>query len=199
MSNNSENKKVIAETEIGNNGVGHSKMQGNSGVDASALTPEELRLALVISQNQNAQMQAELNKLKSETKSDSSAIKQLADLLTSAIVNKPTGPIEEDNITRAVDFKERAARIDGASLMEAQSTMMAYRKETKIPVNVPKSFQSHFGHSLDVTVNGVRVSIPCDGKTYYINETHATHAKERIAKVDRLAANQEPQITEIEA
>lgn len=196
--NNSENKKVIAESEIGNNDVGHSKMLGKSGVDVNTLTPEELKLALVISQNQQAQMRAELDELK-KGNSDSSAIQQLADLLSSAITSKPVGPSEEDNINRTAEFKERAARIDGASLMEAQSTMLAYRGETKVPVSVPKSFQNQFGHSLDVTVNGVRVSIPCDGKTYFINETHAIHAKERLAKVDRLISNNEPQITEIDA
>ena len=196
--NNSENKKVIAETEISNNGVGHSKMLGESGVDVNSLTPEELKLALVISQNQQAQMKAELDELK-KGDSDSSAIQQLADLLTNAIIKKPTGPSEEDNINRSAEFRERAARIDGASLMEAQSTMMLYRGEPKVPVNIPKTFQSQFGQSLSITVNGVRVAIPCDGKTYFINETHAIHARERIAKVDRLLSDNEPKITEIDA
>ena len=199
MSNNSEEtKKVIAETEIGNNDVGHSKMLGESGVDVNSLTPEELKLALVVSQNQQAQMKAELEALK-KSSSDSSAIKQLAEILSSTIINKPAGPSEEDNINRTAEFRERAARIDGASLMEAQSTMMHYRNEAKLPVSVPKTFQSQFGQTLDITVNGVRVSIPCDGKTYFINETHAIHARERIAKVDRLLSDTEPKITEIDA
>lgn len=197
---NSENKKVTAESEIGSNGVGHSKMLGESGAGVNDLSPDELKLALAISENQKAQMQAELDKMKasSSANSDSSAIKQLAELLSNAIINKPTGPTEEDNINRSSGFRERA-HIDGASLMEAQSTMLAYRGEEKMPVSIPKTFQSQFGQSLDITVNGVRVSIPCDGKTYFINETHAIHAKERLAKVDRLLSDTEPKITEIEA
>ena len=192
MSNNSELKKVTAESEIGSNGVGHSKMLGESGVEVNNLSPEELKLALAISENQKAQMQAELEELKKSktSNSDSSAIQQLADLLTNAIASKPTGPAEADNINRTAEFKERAAKIDGASLMEAQSTMLAYRNEKKIPISIPKTFASQFGQSLDITVNGVRVSIPCDGKTYFINE---------IAKVDRLISDDEPKITEIEA
>ena len=199
MSNeNSEIKKVTAETEIGSNGVGHSKMLGESGVDANALTPEELKLALVMSQAEAASLKKQLEEEKSSGKSDSGAIAQLAELLANAIVKKPAGPAEEDNINRAAGFRERA-NIDGASLMEAQSTMLAYRNEQKMPVSIPKTFQSQFGQTLDITVNGVRVSIPCDGKTYYINETHAIHARERIAKVDRLLSDTEPQITEIDA
>ena len=197
---NSENKKVIAESEIGNNGVGHSKMLGESGVENTS-TPEELKLALAISESQRAQLQAELDSIKSAGKTDSSSIDKLAELLTNAIVQKSpvVGPTEPDNVNRTVEFRERAARIDGASLMEAQSTMMAYSGESKLPVSIPKTFQSQFGQTLDITVNGVRVSIPCDGKTYFINETHAIHAKERLAKVDRLLSDNEPKVTEIDA
>ena len=198
----SENKKVIAESEIGNNGVGHSKMLEDSG--DSKKSPEELQLALEVSEMRKAQMEKELAELRAQVqnqpaKTDSDPIKQLAELLSNAIISKPVGPQESDNINRTAEFKERRARIDGASLMEAQSTMLTYRNENKIPVSVPKTFASQFGQSLDITVNGVRVSIPCDGKTYFINETHAIHAKERIAKVDRLLSDTEPKITEIDA
>lgn len=198
MSNENSEKKITAETEIGSNGVGHSKMLGESGVGTKKPTPEELQLALVMSQQQNAQLQAELAELKKGKTSDSSAIQQLAEILQNAVVNKPVGPSEQDNINRTAGFRERA-NIDGASLMEAQSTMLAYRNEPKVYVSVPKTFQSQFGHTLDVTVNGVRVSIPCDGKSYLINETHAIHARERIAKVDRLLSDTEAKITEIDA
>lgn len=200
MSNDNSEKKVIAESEIGNDGVGHSKMLGDSGAGVNNLSPDELKLALAISESQKAQMQAELDALKNKQagSSDSSAIQQLAELLSNAIIKKPVGPSEQDNINRSSGFKERA-HIDGASLMEAQSTMLAYRGEPKMPVSIPKTFQSQFGQSLDITVNGVRVSIPCDGKTYFINETHAIHAKERLAKVDRLLSDDEPKITEIDA
>lgn len=197
MSNNSEQKKVTTESEIGSNDVGHSKMLGESGGAINA-SSEELKLALEISESQRKAAEAELAALKAKN-SDSSAIQQLADLLTNAVTKKPAGPSEEDNINRTVEFRERAAKIDGASLMEAQSTMLAYRSEAKVPISIPKTFQTQFGKTLDITVNGVRVSIPCDGKTYFINETHAIHAKERLAKVDRLLSDTEPQITEIDA
>lgn len=191
-----ENKKVTTESEIGSNGVGHSKMLGESG-GATEASPEELKLALAISQNQLAAAKAELDKMKAE-KSDSSAIQQLAELLTNAIVTKPAGPVETDNINRASDFKERTI-IDGNSLMEAQQTMMMYKNEPKEPITIPKSFVNQFGPSLAITVNGVRVSIPVDGRTYYINRTHCLHAKERVAKVDRLLADNEDQVIETNA
>ena len=194
-----ETKKVTTESEIGSNGVGHSKMLGESG-GAQEASPEELKLALAISQNQLAAAQAELEKMKAEqnNNSDNSAIKQLADLLTNAIVTKPAGPVETDNLNRSSDFKERTI-IDGNSLMEAQATMLMYKNEPKEPISISKSFQSQFGPTLAITVNGVRVAIPVDGKTYYINKTHCLHAKERVAKVDRLLADTEDQVIETNA
>lgn len=194
-----ETKKVTTESEIGSNGVGHSKMLGESG-GAQEASPEELKLALAISQNQLAAAQVELEKMKAEqnNNSDNSAIKQLADLLTNAIVTKPAGPAETDNLNRSSDFKERTI-IDGNSLMEAQATMLMYKNEPKEPISISKSFQSQFGPTLAITVNGVRVAIPVDGKTYYINKTHCLHAKERVAKVDRLLADTEDQVIETNA
>lgn len=194
-----EDKKVTTESEIGSNGVGHSKMLGESG-GAEEASLEELKLRLAITENQKKAAEAELEKMKAEKSgnSDDSAIKQLAELLEKAIVTKPAGPAEADNINRASDFKERTI-IDGNSLMEAQQTMMMYKNEPKEPITIPKSFVSQFGPTLAITVNGVRVSIPVDGRTYYINRTHCLHAKERVAKVDRLLADTEDQVIETNA
>ena len=200
MSNEySENKKITAETEIGSNGVGHSKPRSSGGAKAS---PEELSMALVAAESTITKMKAELEALKAskEKSTSSSEINTLVKMLSEAIVaNKaPTGPTEDDNINRTNQFKERT-NIDGASLMEAQATMLAYRNEEKEMISVPKAFQSRFGPSLVITVNGVRVAIPCDGKSYPINKTHAVHARERIAKVDLMLSDDQPQITEINA
>lgn len=199
MSNeNSEIKKVTAEPEIGSNGVGHSK-PGTSG-EAKA-SPEELSLALAASQETIKKMKAELDELKASKSAPESDLNTFVKLLADAIVtknDKPVGPVEADNINRTAQFKERTS-IDGNSLMEAQQTMLAYRNEPKEMVSIPKTFQAQFGPALVITVNGVRVAIPCDGKSYAINQTHALHARERIAKVDRLLSDTEPKITEIEA
>jgi hypothetical protein len=203
MPNNiSESKKVTTESEIGSNGVGHSTVLSNKSGEAVA-SPEELQLALVASQKTITKLTQELEAMKSElaanNKSDDS-VNRLADLLATAITaNSPVkGPKEPDNLNKATDFKERM-QIDGTSLMEAQATMMMYKNEPKEMISIPKTFQSQFGPALVVTVNGVRVAIPVDGKSYAINKTHAQHAKERMAKVDRLLADTEPQIIETNA
>lgn len=192
---NSDFKKITAETEIGSNGVGHSKPKSSGEAKAS---PEELTMALVAAKDTITKMKAELDALKS-SKSDSdmnTLVKMLADAISNKD-SKPVGPTEADNINRTSQFKERTT-IDGNSLMEAQATLMLYKNEPKEMVSVPKAFQAQFGPSLVITVNGVRVAIPCDGKAYPINQTHAIHARERIAKVDRLISDNSPRFTEID-
>jgi hypothetical protein len=81
--------------------------------------------------------------------------------------------------------------------MEAQQTLQMCRNERKFPISISKTIANSVGPSLTITVNGVRVSIPCDGKTYYINESHYEHARERLAKLDILTSNTEPQVIEI--
>lgn len=194
-------KKVIAESEISNDGVGHSDAKSELG--GASASPKELEMALVAANTTIQQMKTELETLKAEKKASSSddSINKLASMLASAISTpapRPVVPAEADNINRTQGFAERQ-NMDGASLMEAQSKMMAFKDEPKHPISVAKTFQAQFGPYLPITVNGVRVSIPCDGKTYYINETHYLHARERIAKVDRMLSDTSPQITEVNA
>ena len=210
MSQQNSEKKVIAESEISDSGVGHSKMHEVPG-EAVEVSSDDLKLALEESNKVLNKMSKELDALRQEnanlkaqgkpqTYSDDS-LNKLANMLADAIKapkEPQAGPVETDNINRTDSFKERT-NIDGAGLMEAQATMMLYKSENKVPISIPKTFQSQFGPFLSISVNGVRVAIPCDGKTYMINETHAMHARERIAKVDRLLSNTEPEITEVNA
>lgn len=192
----SKNKKTITETESGNSGVVHSKVQGSS-----AATAEELSLALEMTQKtveallkENAQLRAEATKPQSD--SDDTLVK-LTKALESIVV-KQSGPTESDNINRTTDFQNKMT-VDGRSLMEAQQTLLMFKNESKKPISIPKAFQNQFGPSLAITVNGVRVAIPVDGKTYYINETHWEHARERMAKVDRQLSKTEPEVIETNA
>lgn len=200
-------KKITAESEIGSGGVGHSDANGKSG--ETKASPEELTAALVASNETIHKMEAELKAMRDEnaalraqgkapaTSDDS--INKLADTLAAIVKgnsNNGVVPAEADNINRTSGFKE-VSDIDGASLMEAQATMMMYKNEKKVPITIPKAMQTYFGPSLPISVNGVRVSIPVDGKQYLINETHALHARERLAKVDKIISDNSPKISEI--
>ena len=201
MSNEiSKNKKTVSDTEIGNSGVVHSKVQGSS----AGATAEELSLALAMTQKTVETLLKENEQLrtaaanKPQSTSDDILVKLTKALEGLKPANVQAGPAESDNINRTSDFQNKMT-VDGRSLMEAQQTLLMFKNESKRPISIAKAFQNQFGPSLAITVNGVRVAIPVDGKTYYINETHWEHARERIAKVDRLMAKTEPEIVETNA
>lgn len=198
MPNNSQKGTTV--TENGGTGVETSKTQKSMTSSVHTASYADLELALVESQKTNQMLMAQLNQMKQQQSSDNSSINKLAEALTQAFKQaqpvEAHGPTESDNINRTNNFNTKAT-VDGRSLMEAQQTLMAFKNEDKKPISIPKTMAAKFGPSLSITVNGVRVSIPCDGKTYYINETHWEHARERMAKVDALDEGADQNIVEI--
>lgn len=190
MPTNSQKPKTITEPEIGNGGVISSKATAPGEAPASSA---ELAYALELSQKTIASLEKKL----ADLQSGSNSIENLAELLAKAIKPQPQVMPNEENLNRTTDFKNTRATVDGRSLMEAQQTLQMFRGEKKVPISISKTMANAVGSSLSVTVNGVRVCVPCDGKTYYINATHAEHIRERLAKIDILTANTTPDVVEI--
>lgn len=180
MSTNPKLKQTITELGIGgSDSVMHSNTAGLE--DGSNATPQNLELEI-------AALKAENEALRKATTSTSDSVNKLAEALLAGL-NKPAAPqqpVQQVDVNRAADFKNARATVDGRSLAEQQQALQMFRNEKTKPISIPKSFQNSLGPNLAVTVNGIRVSIPCDGKTYFINETHWEHARERMAKVDIL-------------
>lgn len=189
-------KQIATEPEMSSDGVRLSEAGSKRG--SHKASSDELTAALVASQETIEVLQrnsaskdakiAELEK-KLQNQSSESDISKLATLLAGIVQNNNAKPIQNseiDNINRVTDFKNTKATVDGTSMQEAQQLVQEFRTEAKYPISIPKSFANTIGPSLDITVNGIRVSIPCDGRTHFINETHYEHARERLAKVDIL-------------
>lgn len=189
---NNQKTKAIADPDTRDSGISERSdaiLEGGSR-KASA---EELAFALEALERRNAELEKQL----AAKDSGSDAIQQLASILTQAVKPTVQAVPESDNINRTTDFKNQRATIDGQSMAEAQQLLAGFKNEPKKPISIPKAMANSVGAYLPISVNGVQIRIPCDGKTYYINETHWEHARERLAKLDILAANTEPQIVEI--
>ena len=180
------------EPEIGGVGMEYSNanVQRGGGTPASSA---ELALALEESQKRIAKLEREAAQRNSGDSQMGELIKALTAFLPKQPVENPV-TVNPENINRTTDFQNQRATVDGRSLMEAQQTLMEFRSEEKRPISISKSIANFVGANLVVTINGVRVSIPCDGKTYFINKSHWEHARERLAKLDLLNSNTEPQI-----
>lgn len=180
-------------TETPAGGMGQptgAKPKGEAGKKPAS--PEELTATIELLLEQNKELADQNKALAAKVEanapaSSNDAITQLATLLSDALGSKgpAKGPDEEDPVNRTTAYNTKN-QIDGQSLMEAQATLLAFRDEPKEPVSVPRLLADYVGPQLAVSVNGVRVSIPADGRTYYINATHANAARERMAKINRL-------------
>lgn len=59
------------------------------------------------------------------------------------------------------------------------------RKETKVPVSVAPQYNAEFGNNMRVTINGISIFIPIDGKTYMVPQTFADEIARRVRKVNQ--------------
>lgn len=180
MSTNPNKKQATTELGIGSgDSVMHSNAAGLE--DGRNATPQNLELEIAL-------LRAENEKLRQAQSSPNDSVNKLAEALLAGLnkAQAPAQPVNQVDVNRAADFKNTRATVDGRSLAEQQAALQMFRNEAKKPISIPKSFQNSIGPNLAITVNGIRVSIPCDGKTYFINETHWEHARERMAKVDIL-------------
>ena len=197
MPTKSQKPLNTTEPEISGAGTGYSnanEIQSRGSAPASAA---ELALALEASQKRNAELERDL----ARRNSGDSQIHELVSALAAFLPKQPVeqAQVNPENINRTTDFQNQRATVDGRSLMEAQMTLMEFRDEEKLPISISKAIANFVGANLDITVNGVRVSIPCDGKTYYVNKSHWEHARERLAKLDLLNSNTTPQIVVMES
>lgn len=189
-----KNNQAIADPDIRDSGIADSKQPLKGG--SRKATADELALALEASERRLAQLEAQLS-AKNDAGSDS--IQALALAISQLTAQKPTVSAvpEADNLNRTTDFKNQRATVDGQNMIEAQQLLSQFRSEERKPLSIPKAMANQVGAYLPISVNGVQVRIPCDGKTYYINRTHWEHARERLAKLDIHNANTEPQVFEI--
>jgi hypothetical protein len=188
-----KHNQAITDPDTRDSGIAEAKQPLKGG--SRKATAEELALALEASERRNAQLEAQLT-AKNEAGSD--VIQALALAITQASQRPTVSAVpESDNLNRSTDFKNQRATVDGQNMIEAQQALSQFRSEKQKPISIAKSLANQVGAVLSVSVNGVQVRIPCDGKTYYINETHWEHARERLAKLDIHSANVEPQVLEI--
>ena len=89
-------------------------------------------------------------------------------------------PLAEANANRRIQIKETQRR----------SLVKKYLSENKIPVTISPLYAPYLGRVVPVLVNGIRVDIPADGRTYQINSTHASEIIAKIRRINDMLARQ---------
>lgn len=96
--------------------------------------------------------------------------------MTKKVVSEPeatkgkTEPAKVENV-QTVELKRRAL-------------LQHYKNEDTISVNISPMYAKYFGKVMTVSIQGITVAIPCDGKTRKYNKTHAIEALSRLRKID---------------
>ena len=92
----------------------------------------------------------------------------------------PVVAAPEANANRRIQVKENQRR----------TLVKHYLSEEKIPVTISPLYAPYLGRVVPVLVNGVRVDIPADGRTYQINSTHASEILAKIRRINEMLARQ---------
>lgn len=103
-------------------------------------------------------------------------------------------PVEEDDYEdeeepevlplRTADRASNIAIAERSTDRVRQALAQTYKVEGKVPVSISPSYRPHFGSTAMISVNGISVYVPCDGRAYSINATHAAELFETIDRID---------------
>ncbi len=63
-----------------------------------------------------------------------------------------------------------------------------YMSEKKVTVSISPFYAPRLGRVVPITVNGITVCVPADGKSYTVPATFAASVKRKLANIDRLEA-----------
>lgn len=82
----------------------------------------------------------------------------------------------------------KKGKTDNVQTAEHRRKQLAkeFSKQEKMPVSISPLYKPHFGNSMTVSINGIAVVIPCDGRTYRVPRAFAVEALGRISKIDKI-------------
>lgn len=99
---------------------------------------------------------------------------------------------ETEAETPVTKTPERKAAEKSATLEQKRRTLAReYTDESKIAVTISPFYAPYLSRVARVSVNGIMVEVPANGKTYMINKTHADHILAKIRKIDDMLARQQ--------
>lgn len=87
-------------------------------------------------------------------------------------------------VTQVQDVERQSALTITAKEKQRQNLTKIYLAEDKVPVRISPFYAAQLGRVVSILVNGIRVQVPADGKTYQVNRTHADEIHAKIARID---------------
>lgn len=90
------------------------------------------------------------------------------------------------NIVAEVVAQERATEAQKTRDLEQvqRKNAQKYRSLPRLDVQVSPMYRPYFGRNITVMINGITVSVPCDGKRYKVPCNYAAEIQRRIEAID---------------
>ena len=98
--------------------------------------------------------------------------------------------IEKEEV---IQEKKKTSKVEDVQTVEVRRRELAskYRKEKKIGVSISPMYRPYFGSKMAVSINGIAVYVPCDGKVYNLPKIFAVEVMSRIRKIDEMITKKE--------
>ena len=61
-----------------------------------------------------------------------------------------------------------------------------YQEQRKVPIMISPLYKPYFGDTMHVSINGMAIFVPCDGKSRMIAKVFAAEILARIKKIDTI-------------
>lgn len=64
--------------------------------------------------------------------------------------------------------------------------LQAYKDEEKVSIHLSPMYRPYMGNVLTMSINGITIAVPVDGKSYTVPKTFAEHIDARRIKIDNI-------------
>lgn len=89
--------------------------------------------------------------------------------------------------------KQVTVKHDDVQSIEVKRRTLAekYRNQEKVSVQISPMYRPYFGNNMAVSINGIAIYVPCDGKVYKVPRIFAVEIMARIRKIDEMLTRKE--------
>ena len=94
---------------------------------------------------------------------------------------KPERPATET----AVENRPSTSRVTGNVDLMTQRLYEHYKSEERVEIMIAPMYAPYFGNKMTVSINGISIVVPCDGKKVSVPATFASEINRRIYEVNR--------------
>lgn len=107
------------------------------------------------------------------------------------VVGEEVYEVVGDQEVSTSDFQRATHRVNSdVAVRDARRKALGrtYAAEEKVSVMIAPMYAAHFGRIMHVSINGVSISVPCDGKPYNVPKTFAAEVQGRLRAINEQQA-----------